>query len=46
MTNSLDAARMPNCIGSESVHALMWASQSKKKITLLKACVDSNQSAF
>lgn len=45
--NALAAGRMPNCTGLESVHALMIASQSKKKISLLEACcVDSNRAAF
>lgn len=43
----LEVARMPNCTGSESVHASMRAWQRKKKISLLEACsVDSNWAAF
>lgn len=38
---------MPNCTGSESVHASIRASQPKKKITFIEACsVDSNCVAF
>lgn len=38
---------MPNCTGSESVHASTKASQPKKKISLLEACsVDSNHATF
>lgn len=45
--DTLDAARMPNCIGLEPVHASMRASQPKKKNSLLEACsVDSNRVAF
>lgn len=45
--DAIDAAKMPNCTGSESVHASMRAFQAKKKISLLEACtVDSNRAAF